>query len=137
MEGARTVRGEDGVSVRRDKSAREANIPLWARILSTVRAAQRKYRSIDIPPNAVNGCAQRSAIPSRSFHSIDRSIDRSLLVRVKERRDETRGPRCGGGTICRIVGCPVRALAPHHHRKRRRRRRRAGRGGEGAQKIGR
>lgn len=133
MEGARTMRGEDGVSVRRDKSAREANIPLWARILSTVRAAQRKYRSIDIPPNAVNGCA----IPSRSFHSIDRSIDRSLLVRVKERRDETRGPRCGGGTICRIVGCPVRALAPHHHRKRRRRGRRAGRGGEGAQKIGR
>lgn len=54
---------------------------------------------------------------------LDRPIDRSLLVRVKERRDETRGPRCGGGTICRIVGCPVRALAPHHHRKRRRRRR--------------
>lgn len=70
VEGARTVRGEESVSVRRDKSAREANIPLWVRILSTVRVAQRKYRSIDIPPNAVNGCA----IPSRSFHSIDRSI---------------------------------------------------------------
>lgn len=87
MEGARTVRGEESVSVRRDKSAREANIPLWARILSTVRAAQRKYRSIDIPPNAVNGCA----IPSHPFDRSTRSTDRSLPVgqsEGEERRDE-------------------------------------------------
>lgn len=63
------------MSVRRDKSAREANRPaMGAHSFDGARsAAQISIRS----PNAVNGCAQWSAIPSRSFHSIDRSIVRS------------------------------------------------------------
>lgn len=132
MEGARTMprRGGRSVSVRRDKSAREVNRPaMGAHSFDGARSAAQ----ISILHRYTTQCGERLRAVVRDSIPIvplDRSIDRSLLVRVKERRGEGHG----GGTICRIVGCLVRALAPHHHRKRRRR---AGRGGEGAQKIGR
>lgn len=93
MEGARTMprRGGRSVSVRRDKSAREANRPaMGAHSFDGARSAAQ----ISILHRYTTQCGERLRAVVRDSIPIvplDRSIDRSERRRGEMRRDERRG----------------------------------------------